>query len=365
MIGSATASDDATRGGRPLEIGDIWPKIKLPDQSGASIDLSGDDHAGRPTVLLFLSDLAQSEAVATLGRWEASLEAIGRQGGQLVAVTTGTVAHTEETISSLGLEFPVLTDSAAQAFADYGLIDVTGELSPDLACGFVVRGNGHVMGVLEDLSDRAVNRAMELLRAEAELRATRTMRHHPPILLVPDVLSREDCRRLITVFLMEGNQWVEPGHGDPGLTSDYKMRIPEYGRRDRVDHWIISAKTRDFVSARLQARLFPEIEKAFHYKITRAETYRIGCYEGERGGEPHGHRDNSSAMGAHRRFACSINLNSEDFDGGELRFPEFGDQRYRPETGTAFTFSSTLLHEPLPVTGGRRFVLLAFLFGET
>lgn len=61
----------------------------------------------------------------------------------------------------------------------------------------------------------------------------------------------------------------------------------------------------------------------------------------------------------------SINLNTEEFEGGELRFPEFGDQRYRPESGTAIVFSSTLLHEAMHVTRGTRYVLLAFLFGET
>jgi predicted 2-oxoglutarate/Fe(II)-dependent dioxygenase YbiX len=45
-----------------------------------------------------------------------------------------------------------------------------------------------------------------------------------------------------------------------------------------------------------------------------------------------------------------------------LRFPEYGDQRYRPGTGSAIVFSSSLLHEALHVTSGRRFVLLAFLF---
>ena len=60
----------------------------------------------------------------------------------------------------------------------------------------------------------------------------------------------------------------------------------------------------------------------------------------------------------------SINLNCDEFEGGELRFPEFGDHRYRPENGTAIVFSSSLLHEALQVTTGRRRVLLAFLFGE-
>jgi len=63
---------------------------------------------------------------------------------------------------------------------------------------------------------------------------------------------------------------------------------------------------------------------------------------------------------AYRRFAMSLNLNSEEFSGGELRFPEYGPQRYKPDTGAAIVFSCSILHEALEVTEGRRFVLLAF-----
>ena len=63
---------------------------------------------------------------------------------------------------------------------------------------------------------------------------------------------------------------------------------------------------------------------------------------------------------AYRRFAMSLNLNSEEFSGGELRFPEYGPQRYKPDTGAAIVFSCSILHEALEVTEGKRFVLLAF-----
>jgi hypothetical protein len=62
--------------------------------------------------------------------------------------------------------------------------------------------------------------------------------------------------------------------------------------------------------------------------------------------------------------AMSINLNIEEFTGGELRFLEFGDRRYRPENGAAITFSSSLLNEAQHVASGRRLVLLASLFGD-
>jgi hypothetical protein len=189
---------------------------------------------------------------------------------------------------------------------------------------------------------------------------------HPPILIVPDVLSHADCERLVSVFVMQGHIYLEPGHGEPppGL-GDHKMRILDYGRKDRIDHRIMSSETNAFIDARLKRRLLPEIHKCFQYKVTKREIFRIACYEGERGGAPHGHRDNTQPNVAHRRFACSINLNTEQFEGGGLRFPEYGDQEYRPETGAAIVFSCSMLHEPMHVTRGRRYVLLVTLYGET
>ncbi|MBT6314683.1 MAG: 2OG-Fe(II) oxygenase, partial [Alphaproteobacteria bacterium] len=222
-----------------------------------------------------------------------------------------------------------------------------------------------VLAIYRDEPETQVDRALKLVQALAADTQPKPAERQAPVLIVPDVLTPVDCKRLITIYNMDGNVFVEPGHGVQNQKSDYKMRIPEYGRKDRIDHWVVNQKTQALINDRLQRRLFPEIYKAFHYRVTKHERYRIGCYEGERGGELHGHRDNVQANVAHRRFACSINLNAEDFEGGELAFPEFGAQRFSPATGEAVVFSSSLLHEPLHVTKGRRLVLLAFLFGET
>ena len=71
------------------------------------------------------------------------------------------------------------------------------------------------------------------------------------------------------------------------------------------------------------------------------------------------HRDNTTKGTAHRRFAVSLNLN-DDFEGGELVFPEFAGVRVSPPAGGAAVFSCSLLHQVLPVTRGRRFVLTTF-----
>ncbi|HEX3065321.1 MAG TPA: 2OG-Fe(II) oxygenase, partial [Dongiaceae bacterium] len=48
----------------------------------------------------------------------------------------------------------------------------------------------------------------------------------------------------------------------------------------------------------------------------------------------------------------------------DLVFPEFGVLTYRPPTGDAVVFSCSLLHEALPVTRGRRYAFLPFLYDE-
>lgn len=326
----------------PLEPGDIAPRFLLPLSTGNDrFDSHDDTLAGKPMVLAFAPDAA-SEPAATL---LAAANEIAGAGATPLAVTRKPAAPEGVAIDAEG--------QASRHFAggDAGLV--------------VIGRNGHALVVERGGGADAVERAVALVKGlNAEIQP-RPAERQAPVLMIPDVLSPADCQRLITAFNMDGNVFVEPGHGARNMKTDYKMRIPEYGRKDRIDHWIVNPTTVSLVNDRLQRRLFPEIRKAFHYRITRHETYRIGCYEGERGGELHGHRDNTEARVAHRRFACSINLNAEDFEGGELAFPEFGDQRFSPRTGEAIVFSSSILHEPLHVTSGRRLVLLAFLFGET
>ena len=55
---------------------------------------------------------------------------------------------------------------------------------------------------------------------------------------------------------------------------------------------------------------------------------------------------------------------NRDFEGGDLIFAEFGRKRYRTPFGGAVVFSCGALHEVMPVTRGRRYAFLAFLYNE-
>ncbi len=112
----------------------------------------------------------------------------------------------------------------------------------------------------------------------------------------------------------------------------------------------------------LSTRLLPQIRKAFQFRGGYIERHMVACYDAQDGGYFKPHRDDTTPGAAHRRFACSINLNAEDFEGGDLSFAEFGPKTYRPPTGGAVVFSCSLLHEATSVTKGKRYAFLPFFY---
>lgn len=180
-----------------------------------------------------------------------------------------------------------------------------------------------------------------------------------PVLIAPRIFEPEFCRRLIACYEAEGGR-------PSGVMRDIDGRTVGVfdGMKRRRDVSVTDPGLKAEVVDRLQRSLLPMIERTCHFRATRIERYLVACYDADEGGYFKPHRDNQAMGTAHRRFAVSINLNSEDFEGGDLRFPEFGLRTYRPPTGGAVVFSCSLLHEATPVTRGRRYAFLPFLFDE-
>ena len=229
-------------------------------------------------------------------------------------------------------------------------------------------GGAHPYWLLLDPMLRAVRAAPMAQSAEffAALAALPTAEQHAgveivaPVAIVPRVFEPDLCRRLIGLYEAQG--------GAPSGV----MRNSEDGRtvgvlddfKRRRDLTIEEGPLRREVLVRLKRALFPEVERVFQWRPTHVERYLIACYDAAEGGYFRAHRDNETLGTMHRRFACSINLNAEEFEGGDLRFPEFGRRTYRPPTGGAVVFSCSLQHEATPVTRGRRYAYLPFLYDE-
>lgn len=112
------------------------------------------------------------------------------------------------------------------------------------------------------------------------------------------------------------------------------------------------------------------IDKPLIYKAdcncTLRERWRLLYYNGD--SDKNAFRDahtDWTSYSCHRRMSIIIGLsNPSDYVGGELVFPK-NNLRYKIEKGAAVIFDGRLLHEVLPVTKGKRYVLQAFLFDET
>ncbi|MBK6706569.1 MAG: 2OG-Fe(II) oxygenase [Sphingomonadales bacterium] len=181
-----------------------------------------------------------------------------------------------------------------------------------------------------------------------------------PVLEVPDVLEPGLCDHLV-------NLYREQGGVESGFMRDVNgktVHVIDHGHKQRSDLMLNDPELRRRLLARIHDRVLPMISRAFQFEVTRMERYIVACYDAESGGHFRPHRDNTTKGTAHRRFAVTINLNTGEYDGGQLMFPEYGQRSYLAPKGGAIVFSCSLLHQALPVTRGQRFAFLPFLYDE-
>jgi peroxiredoxin/predicted 2-oxoglutarate/Fe(II)-dependent dioxygenase YbiX len=181
---------------------------------------------------------------------------------------------------------------------------------------------------------------------------------HAPVLIAPRVFEPEFCQRLIDLHQETGGRFT----GVMRDAGDRTVAVMDELKKRR-DIWIEDPGLRAAVRERLERRLLPMIHRMLGFTTTRIERYLVSCYDAADQAVFHPHRDTTTLGTAHRRFACSINLNA-DFEGGDLRFAEFGARTYRPPLGGAVVFSCDLLHEATRVTAGRRYAFLPFFYDE-
>jgi len=184
------------------------------------------------------------------------------------------------------------------------------------------------------------------------------VRLHAPVMTLANIFEPELCEALIALHQADGGQFT----GVMRDAGDRTVAVMDE-LKSRRDIWLRDPELQAAIRERLERRLYPMINRALGFRITRVERYLVSCYDVADGGVFHAHRDNTTQGTAHRKFACSINLNA-DFEGGDLRFAEYGPNVYRPPVGGAVVFSCALMHEATPVTAGRRYAFLPFLYDE-
>lgn len=186
-----------------------------------------------------------------------------------------------------------------------------------------------------------------------------TAHFQAPVLMIPRIFEPAFCRKLIEYYKARGGG--DSGYMRTRLDGTIEGVI-DYSFKRRRDCLIEDESLAREIRQRIERRLIPEVRKVFRFRVTRMERYLIACYDSAEGGYFRPHRDNDGD--GHRQFAVTLNLNAEDYEGGDLKFPEYGQQTYRAPTGGACVFSCFLLHEATPVRSGVRYAFVPFLYDE-
>ncbi|MFL5295367.1 MAG: 2OG-Fe(II) oxygenase [Phenylobacterium sp.] len=330
-----------------LQPGDSAPWFTAPTPSNPEFVF--DTAAGRYILLAFLSRDDAAGNVQALRALAAHRQAFDDEklSAFVVVRDPGTAATATD---MRGLRWFLDLDGAVSRL--YGALHEDGDEAP---MWLILDPALRVMGRVRLSNHEMVFSFLAGLKSAEEYAGTPL---HPPVLIAPRIFEPELCQQLIALHEADGGQFTgvmrDQGERTVAVMDELKKR-----RDVLVAEPTLQAVVRD----RIERRLFPLIARFLGFGARHIERYVVSCYDAADGAVFHAHRDSTTLGTAHRQFACSINLN-DGFEGGDLRFPEYGRTTYRPPPGGAVVFSCALLHEATRVTRGRRYAFLPFLYDD-
>ncbi len=342
-----------------LLLGDPAPWFSV--RSSVNANFHFQTVAGRYLVLCFYGSAVYPESQVVLARVYQHPEIFDDDNCSFFGVSVDPEDEKQQRVTTKIPGFRFFWDFDYQVSRLYQVITTQNEIDYFTPCSIVLDAGMRIIRILP-IKPNPENHVRELLEFIKSLPPVNSWSESisAPVLAVPHVFEQELCRTLIDLYERQGG-------GDSGFMQEVNgqtVGVIDYGFKRRQDCLINDQVLLNHLQTRIRRRLLPEIKKAFQFEVTRIERHIVACYDADTGGYFRAHRDNTTKGTAHRKFAVTINLNAEDYEGGELRFPEFGQKTYRASTGGAIVFSCTLLHEATPVIKGRRYAYLPFLYNE-
>jgi predicted 2-oxoglutarate/Fe(II)-dependent dioxygenase YbiX len=336
--------------GKRVALGDPVPWFRAANVDGGKTDICVS--AGRWIVLAFLGSLGEAQAQTRLATLVKQAALFSEDHLIIYAVLS---APPDDAARILAMSSPVLKfiadyDGAIGAFYGADEKPLTIALDP------MLRAIANISGDHTDGHDAVLER---LLRDLPSVDNSAGVPLTAPVLIVPRVFDFPLCDLLVSIYDKVGGTdsgFLVARDGKPATATDHS-------KKRRQDMVIAPPELRRRIRERIVKRLLPAIELYFQFKATRMDRYLVACYDSAIGGHFFRHRDNLNPGVEHRRFAVSLNLNG-GYEGCDLIFPEFGRRTYRAPVGGAIVFSCGALHEVTPITRGRRYAFLSFLYGE-
>lgn len=319
--------------------------------------------ADRYLVLCFFASASRAHARAALDAVHARRDLFDDRKAAFFGVSLDPADESEQRVADVVPGYRYFWDFDATVSQAYGAA-AAGAAEPfaDAAsCQWVILDpTTRVIDVIAFADDRSdIARVLDLVERLPPPSAFAGFEVAAPILVLPNVFEPAFCRELVALYESHGGK-------DTGFMRDVDGKTlddVDYSHKRRRDHVIKDKAVIDRTKALLKRRVSPEILKVHQFHVTRIERFIVACYDSAEAAHFRPHRDNTTIGTAHRRFAVSINLN-DDFDGGEVSFPEYGRRSYKAPAGGAVVFSCSLLHAVSTVKRGRRYAFLPFLYDD-
>ncbi|MBL0319553.1 MAG: hypothetical protein IPP74_09770 [Alphaproteobacteria bacterium] len=201
--------------------------------------------------------------------------------------------------------------------------------------------------------DACVSTLESLLKAEVQAKTKQEkIALSAPILLLPRVLESR-----LRFGLSASHQ---------GQEQAAKMILTglRFRTRDAVDREfpVRDEHLREQIKKILAKRVFNEMNKCFHFKVTHLEhVVTEKCSE-------HNpvirQRDNTTSANAHRQFGLIANISEDGTAPLGVSFPEFGNLLYQIEPGAVLVYSSSLLYTPVVEEPNSAMMLRLYMFDE-
>ena len=338
-----------------LSPGDRAPNFVLPDHNG-KFTMFYDQVSGRPSILLFAGAFQPPILPSSILAFESRAIALDAAGVDVFCISLAA----KQAVQAMSPKMHLWSDperKITEAFLKQLGNGGCRALEGGGSVAALLDANQRVLTVLEGTGDDLVNSVLEFYAKRPAVPPKQLRRATAPVLIIPDLLDPEMCKALIDMF---NTGKVEEGTVGSVLSGQELQRV-HHTRKKRLDYKIEDPEQQRTLQNVIGRRIAPELSKASHFEGFRFDRFLVCRYAADREDRFRTHRDNVSPETADRRFAMTLNLNGDEYEGGELVFPEYGPDGYKPGNGGAVVFSCSLLHEALPVTKGVRYALLTFL----
>ncbi|MDH3665520.1 MAG: 2OG-Fe(II) oxygenase [Paracoccaceae bacterium] len=337
-----------------LAAGDRAPNFVLPDHNG-KFTMFYDRVEGRPVVLLLTGPFQPPILPAALVAFQSAAEKFAAAGIDVFCIAQAP----QEVVKALSTKLHVWADAERKISAAYLTQTGLGAdiLSGGQAVALLLDPNQRLLAAMTGDSGALADEVLAFYAARPPRPAPESRNTTAPVLTMPNLLDPAMCKALMGLF--EAGD-VQEGTVGSVLAGQEMQRVHHIIKK-RLDLKIEDPEMHKTLSTVIGRRVAPEMAKAFDFQGFVFDRFLICRYAADREDRFRTHRDNISPETADRRFAMTLNLNGDEYEGGELVFPEYGPHGYKPGNGGAVIFSCSLLHEALPVTKGVRFALLTFM----